>query len=253
MSLKCAIGLLAAAILVLAPSAGAAQGNGRIAYMSGGSIYTVDPAGGAPTPVHDGFFPSFSPDGTRIVFAQYSLEDGPYKIWVAAADGSNPVEIGRTEFPHPFVWSPDGTRVAFDTGTVQSGFSIVVLETEGSGSTTLSLDASPDAPPSWSPDGTKLAFTTTNDSDIVVAKADGSGRTLLVQDATRDVAPSWSPDGSQIAFFRGNFGQFFLYVIRPDGSGLHQLSQTPAGTSVPPAWSPDGTHLLFGGTQQIGY
>ncbi|HEY8236744.1 MAG TPA: hypothetical protein VIF85_08900 [Gaiellaceae bacterium] len=253
MSLKRTIGLLVAAILVMAAPAAAAQGNGRIAYMSSGSIYTVEPAGGAPTPVHAGIFPSFSPDGTRLVFAQYSLQDGPYKIWVAAADGSKPVEIGRTDYPHPFAWSPDGTQVAFDSGTVQSGFSMVVLEADGSGSSTLSLDASPDAPPSWSPAGTKIAFTTTNDSDIAVAKADGSGRTLLVQDATRDVAPSWSPDGSQIAFFRGNFGQFFLYVIRPDGSGLHQLSQTPAGTSVPPAWSPDGTHLLFGGTQQIGY
>ena len=253
MSLKRAIGLLVAAILLLAAPAAAGQGNGRIAYMSGGSIYMVDPSGGAPTLAHEGIFPSFSPDGTRLVLAQYSLEDGPYKIWVTAADGSKPVQIGRTDYPHPFAWSPDGTRVAFDSGTVQSGFSIVVLAADGSGSSTLSLDASPDAPPSWSPDGTKIAFTTTNDSDIAVAKADGSGRTLLVQDATRDLAPSWSPDGSQIAFFRGNFGQFFLYVIRPNGSGLHQLSQTPADTSVPPAWSPDGTHLLFGGTEQAGY
>jgi TolB protein len=253
MRLKPAIGFLAAALLVAAVPAGAASGNGRIAYTSGGSIYTVDPAGGAPTPVHDGIFPSFSPDGTRLVFAQYSLDAGPYKIWVTAPDGSNPVQIGRTDYPHPFAWSPDGTRVAFDSGTVQSGFSIVVLEAAGSGATTLALDAAPDAPPSWSPDGTKLAFTTTNDSDIAVARADGSGRTLLIQDATQDVAPSWSPDGSQIAFFRGNFGQFFLYVIRPDGSGLHQLSQTSANTSVSPAWSPDGTHLVFGGTEQVGY
>jgi TolB protein len=253
MSLKRTIGLLATAILVLAPPAGAAQGNGRVAYMSGGSISTVDPAGGPPTAVHSGVYPSFSPDGTRLVFADYSLADGPYKIWVTATDGSKPVEIGRTDYPHPFAWSPDGTRIAFDSGTVQSGFSIVVLQADGSGSQTLSLDASPDAPPSWSPDGTELAFTTTNDADIAVAKADGSGRTLLIQDATQDVAPSWSPDGSRIAFFRGNFGQFSLYVIRPDGSRLHQLSQTPADTSVPPAWSPDGAHLLFGGREYAGY
>src|SRR6266566_3647174 len=126
MSLKRATGLLGAAILVLAASAAAAQGNGRLAYMSHGSIYTVDPTGGAPTLLHEGYYPSFS---------------------------------------------PDGTRVAFDSGTVQSGFSIVVLEADGSGATTLALDASQDALPSWSPDGTKLAFTTTSDSDIAVASA----------------------------------------------------------------------------------
>ncbi len=253
MSLKRTTWLLAVAILVMAAPADAAQGNGRIAFMSGGSVYTVDPAGGAPKPVQDGLLPSFSPDGTRLAFAKYSLDAGPYQIWVSAGDGSNPVQIGRTEYPHLFAWSPDGTRMAFDSGTPQSGFSIVVLQADGSAATTLALDAASDAPPSWSPDGTKLAFTTTNDSDIAVARADGSGRTLLIQDATRDVAPSWSPDGSQIAFFRGNFGQFFLNVIRPDGSGLHQLSQTPADTSVPPVWSPDGVHLLFGGTQPVGY
>jgi len=253
MSLKRTTWLLAVTILVMAAPAAAAQGNGRIAYMSGGSIYTVDPTGGAPKSVQDGLLPSFSPDGTRLVFARYSLDAGPYQIWVSAGDGSNPVQIGRTEYPHPFAWSPDGARVAFDSGTAQSGFSIVVLQADGSAAATLALDAAPDAPPSWSPDGTKLAFTTTNDSDIAVARADGSGRTLLIQDATRDVAPSWSPDGSQIAFFRGNFGQFFLYVIRPDGSGLHQLSQTAADTGVPPVWSPDGMHLLFGGTQTVGY
>lgn len=253
MRLKRTIGLVGAAILVLAPSAGATQGNGRVAYASSGSVYTVDPPGGAPTLVHDGFFPSFSPDGTRLVLASWAPDAGAYKIWVTNPDGSNPLAIGTTESPHPFVWSPDGTRVAFDSGTVQSGFSIVVLEADGSGPKTLSLDASLDAPPSWSPDGSALAFTTTNDSDLAIAKADGSGRTLLVQDSTRDVAPSWSPDGSEIAFFRGSFGQFFLYVIRPDGSGLHQLSQIPADPSVPPAWSPDGKHLLWGSNDPVGY
>ena len=53
MSLKRTIGLLVAAIVVMAAPAAALQGNGRIAYTSGHSIYTVDPAGGAPTPVHD--------------------------------------------------------------------------------------------------------------------------------------------------------------------------------------------------------
>jgi Tol biopolymer transport system component len=253
MSLKRTIGLVAAAILVLAPSADAARGNGRIAYASGGSIYTIDPAGGAPTKVHDGFFPSLSPDGTRLVLASWSPEISAYKIWVTDPNGSNPIAIGSTDSPRPFAWSPDGTRVAFDSGTAASGFSIVVLQADGSGSKTLSLDASSDAPPTWSPDGTKLAFTTTSDTDVAVANADGSGRTLLVQDATRDIAPAWSPDGSEIAFFRGAFGQFFLHVIRPDGSGLRQLSQTAADVSAPPAWSPDGKHLLWGSIEPFSY
>src|SRR6476646_4051528 len=143
MSLKRATWLLAVTILAMAAPAASAQGNGRIAYMSGGSIYTVDPTGGATKPVQDGLLPSFSPDGTRLVFAKYSLDAGPYQIWVSAGDGSNPVQIGRTEYPHLFAWSPDGTRVAFDSGTAQSGFSIVVLQADGSAAATLALDAAP--------------------------------------------------------------------------------------------------------------
>jgi Tol biopolymer transport system component len=202
MSLKRTIGLLVAAMLVVAAPAAAAQGNGRLAYEAAGSIYMISPDGGTPSLLHTGLLPAFSPDGTRIVFAQTPSDPlGPLTIWFADADGTNARQIGTSPGPRKFSWSPDGTRIAFvsDDG---SGFSVVVLKAEGGGSTTVSYDASASGPPSWSPDGTELAFTTTNDADIAVAKADGSGRRLLIQDSTRDVAPSWSPDGSQIAFLR---------------------------------------------------
>src|SRR5437868_6796488 len=254
MRLKRATGFLAAAMLVVAAPAAAAQGNGRLAYEAGGSIYAISPDGGSPSPLHNGILPAFSPDGTRIVFAQTPSEpSGPLTVWVAGADGTNAQQIGTSPGPRKFSWSPDGTRIAFvsDDG---SGFSIVVLKADGSGSTTVSYDASVAGPPSWSPDGTELAFTTTNDTDIAVAKADGSGRRLLVEDTTRDIAPSWSPDGSQIAFFRELYGgAFVLYTIRPDGSGLHQLGHVQADNSTPPAWSPDGSRLVFGGREQEGY
>ncbi len=252
MSLKRATGLLVAAVLVAAAPAAGAKGNGRLAYGADGSIYSIDPAGGPATLVHGGFLPAFSPDGTRIAFDEL-LADGTYEIVVADADGSNPARIGTNPIQTKLVWSPDGTRVAFISGSYSSGFGVSVAKADGSGSVTVSLDASIDAPPSWSPDGTELAFTTTSDTDIAVAKADGSGRRLLIQDATRDMAPSWSPDGSQIAFVRGTYGNFLLYTIRPDGSGLHQLGRTSADPAAPPAWSPDNSRLLFGGREQVGY
>jgi Tol biopolymer transport system component len=253
MSLKRATGFLAAAMLVVAAPAAAAQGNGRLAYEAAGSIYMISPDGGAPSLLHTGLLPAFSPDGTRIVFAQTPSDPlGPLTIWVADADGTNARQIGTSPGPRKFSWSPDGTRIAFvsDDG---SGFSVVVLKADGGGSTTVSYDASASGPPSWSPDGTELAFTTTNDADIAVAKADGSGRRLLIQDSTRDVAPSWSPHGSQIAFLREANGAFRLYSIQADGTHLHQLGQTTVFVPAPPAWSPDGSRLLFGGSETVGY
>jgi RTX calcium-binding nonapeptide repeat (4 copies)/WD40-like Beta Propeller Repeat/Domain of unknown function DUF11 len=249
MGLERAAGLLAAATLVVVASAAAAQGNGRVAYESGGSIYSIDAAGGAPALLHAGYLPAFSPDGERIAYA----ETPAGTIWVGNADGSNPVQIAADHYLSDLVWSPDGTRVAYISGSYSAGFAVSVAKADGSGSSVISRDASADAPPSWSPNGTELAFTTTNDADIAVAKADGSGRRLLIQDATQDLAPSWSPDGSLIAFFRGIYGSFALYTIRPDGSSLHQLSHGQADPSAPPVWSPDSLRLAFGSREFVAY
>jgi Tol biopolymer transport system component len=253
MRLKRTTGFLAVAMLVATASADAAQGNGRLAYEAAGVIYTISPEGGAPSLLHSGLLPAFSPDGTRIVFAQTPSEPiAPLTIWVADADGANARQVGTSPSPRKFSWSPDGTRIAFVSDD-DSGFSVVVLKADGGGSTTVSYDASASGPPAWSPDGTELALTTTNDADIAVAKADGSGRRLLIQDSPRDVAPSWSPDGSQIAFLREANGAFRLYSIQADGTRLHQLGQTTVFVPAPPAWSPDGSRLLFGGSEAVGY
>ncbi|MDP9342492.1 MAG: hypothetical protein M3Q23_10460 [Actinomycetota bacterium] len=61
--------------------------------------------------------------------------------------------------------------------------------------------------------------------------------------------PSWSPDGGQIVFaVQCDGGALGLWLIRPDGSGLHPLIRAK-GTGAPadlhPSWSPDGARLAF--------
>jgi Tol biopolymer transport system component/DNA-binding winged helix-turn-helix (wHTH) protein len=52
--------------------------------------------------------------------------------------------------------------------------------------------------------------------------------------------PAWSPDGSQIVFVheRG------IYVVRPDGTQLHEIAR-PSGKPHAPAWSGDGDTIRF--------
>ncbi|MDD1687272.1 S9 family peptidase [Methanoregula sp.] len=63
-------------------------------------------------------------------------------------------------------------------------------------------------------------------------------------------APSPSPEGSWIVFplrstdLAENRGQTNLWIIRPDGTGLRQLT-FPPGNDFEPCWSPDGSTVYY--------
>ena len=67
-----------------------------------------------------------------------------------------------------------------------------------------------------------------------------TGETLqLTEGGGNDEAPSWSPDGRMIIFASDRTGVSQLYLIRPDGTGLVQLTKT--GNNAAPRWSPGQT------------
>jgi len=55
---------------------------------------------------------------------------------------------------------------------------------------------------------------------------------------------SWSPDGERIAFAALKEGNWDVYIIQKDGSGLIRLTDHPAQDWYP-AWSPDGKKIAF--------
>jgi hypothetical protein len=59
-----------------------------------------------------------------------------------------------------------------------------------------------------------------------------------------DRNPSWGSNGL-IAFERTRGAAAGIYVVRPDGSGLRRIVQSPLRLADP-AWSPDGQTLLVG-------
>ena len=60
-------------------------------------------------------------------------------------------------------------------------------------------------------------------------------------------AASAKPRNSLIAFMRpGTVGEYDIWVVRPDGTGLRRVTESPANRSdYYPDWSPDGSALLF--------
>jgi TolB protein len=58
--------------------------------------------------------PSFSPDGSRIVFT--SFRDGNAEVYVMSADGSGQTRLTNDPTPDSEpVFSPDGTKIAFQS------------------------------------------------------------------------------------------------------------------------------------------
>lgn len=121
----------------------------------------------------------------------------------------------------PIPWAPPARAVAGVPTALRQGTNVMVAA---------------------SPGGQELAL------DLVVSiwvlpTGGGPARRLTddLQDATR---PAWSPDGRTIAFQSYRDGNFHLWTVRPDGSGLAQHTSGPHDHREP-RWLPDGSGLVF--------
>jgi dipeptidyl aminopeptidase/acylaminoacyl peptidase len=96
--------------------------------------------------------------------------------------------------------------------------------------------------PAFAPDGTRIALT--------VLKANIRRVEILRAGKLREIAhgrsPAWSPDGRWIAFLSGQKVGSGIFLIHPDGTGLHAIGNRHLELgSNPPAWSPDGRTLVY--------
>jgi Tol biopolymer transport system component/serine/threonine protein kinase len=103
--------------------------------------------------------PQFSADGSKIAF-ESNRGGGPEEIWVAQADGSNPVQMTRNLGRHQGSprWSPDGRWIAFDSLGNNGRRHIYVMEASGGRPRRINQEEPGQAIPSWSNDGKWIYF-----------------------------------------------------------------------------------------------
>ena len=193
-----------------------------------------------------------------------------YDIYVARADGSEPVPITRTPgYDAEATLSPDGSRIVF-TSVRDGDLDIYTMNPDGAGVVRLTDTPGYDGGPFFSPDGTKIVYRAHHPTDpaeltdyrsllarshirptrleIWVMDADGSNKRQLTSNGAANFAPYFHPDGRRILFAsnqhepRGR--NFDLYLIGIDGTGLERVTWHDAFDSFP-MFSPDGRRLVW--------
>jgi Tol biopolymer transport system component len=170
------------------------------------------------------------------------------EIYIINADGTGLQMLtnrpGRDAGP---AWSPDATQMAFYTHFDNlNTWSIFKMLANGSDIVRLTNTANVfDSSPNWHPNGLHIIFTREYppifNAEIWKMNADGSILTRIVEDG---LGGEWSPDGSQIVYASQQDGDFEIYLMNDDGSGLLKLTYNGAD-DLWPSWSPGGNWLVF--------
>ena len=185
----------------------------------------------------------YSPDGTRLAYTR-QLE-GVQAVFVANADGSNPVRLTHGIWDNNPVWSPDGKSIAY---YADEGADIWVVPSTGGEPRQLTSGPASDGIRGWLRDGSGVVFVRTGAGDartMVVPVAGGPAR-LLFDEPAGNVFAYPSPDGSKFAYLLNNAGRGTIWVRDTSAGPPKQL--TTDGLEdfrSARAWSPDGRFILF--------
>ena len=193
--------------------------------------------------------PSWSPDGTKILYSSLPNSTDDHDIWIMNPDGSNKTRLTTTSmYETSPVFSPAGDKIAYAAGYDIGYSQIYIMNANGSSPTKITNDNNHyywDL--SWFP-GPRIAFYSNKDNstgEIYTINSNGSNITRLTNNSVYDRFPSWSPDGSKIAFSTNKDGNEEVYIMNPNGSNPVNISNSPNTYDSEPSWSPDGKKIVY--------
>jgi Tol biopolymer transport system component len=213
-----------------------------------------------------GVLPSFSPSGDAFVMTGRPEGANVLGSSVAVArpgvDTANVIYRDASRNVLAPQWSPSGDKIMFSIGTyqaffngfvsritspadrVEGGAQVAVINPDGSGFREVTNGPNNNGFPSMAPDGKRFVYRTFG--------ADGEGlrimnletRAIMTLTEGYDNFPLWSPRGDLIMFSRLAAGDYEIYTIKPDGTGVKRLTFS-RGSDAHEGWSADGEHIVF--------
>ena len=233
--------------------------SGEVAYVrthgpAPGVFYASGKPGPAGADVHS---PSWSPDGTHVVYSRHNLkrDPNPIKLW---SRNSNYELFSTTYLP---AYDPAGERFAVTARNPNETTSLFVVD-EGKPARPIFERKELILGPQWSPDGKQIAFgigrfTAFLDFEAGGRKpidpANGGAQVGMIDPSGLDFRtitsgpnnnafPSFSPDGKRIVY----------RTAGPDGEGLrmmnladHSVTELTNDYDNFPVWSPRGDRIAF--------
>ena len=179
----------------------------------------------------------WSPDGRRLACGVWAWNKADHTrngiYTVRATDGRDLIRVTNPgdAFDGPGDYSPDGRQIVFlRTITFDDELgTLMVVNVDGSNAHALT-DQKVGLNNRWSPDG--LTILTDMSGFLRLVPVDGGPISPIKIDASPTVTASraaWSPDGNWIVFtgIQSTSAGEDLYIVRKDGTNLHQITNTP--------------------------
>jgi Tol biopolymer transport system component len=228
----------------------------------GGGIFVMGATGESRRRLTEqGFDPTWSSDGTQIVYAEEGVfnplsRNSVSKLFVVEVATGESREFYEGDAVQPS-WSPNGHRIAFWASVNTRGQrDLFTIASDGSDLVQLTDDAAVDWNPVWSPDGRHLYFASDRGGTMNLWRMPLNERTGIATDEPEPVTlpTAWA------GWFSLTNDARIAYVSRDARSSLSRVPLDPGTLDVtgPPetitsgaivivrfAVSPDGTQVVF--------
>jgi Tol biopolymer transport system component len=188
--------------------------------------------------------------GTNGLIAYSQGHDDRYNLFTIRPDGTGAKQITSGAGWVNADWSSDGRSMVVERDGPDHA-SILRIDANGKVLRTLASKGF-QGQPSFSPGGAWVAYERDlgqGNNGVWLMRANGTGLRRLTRSpfACCDTDPNFSPDGKLISFVRvrREGREQALFVVRPTGTGLRQLTPYSWEVAIKHDWSPDGKLILL--------